>query len=388
MDAKTLKELLSDVLSVQNQALAQAIERLAPKNDQVPPESALAALHQRVPVFHYDPASGQVFDNWLSRYEELIYSLANKLDNAEQARFVREKLDQLCYDKFSNAILPSKPNELTLADTIAILKRLFGHNLSMVYRRYNFFKCQCDDDSAKTFDDYTGKVNRLHHLADIGKMTEDNLKCFVWVCGLLKPDYEDVRQVALKFLEEKPNATLTDLHSHVRQFIQLQNTSAKIATITSRSKEVNRVQANKMFTQTSKPNNKPVRRIDKGQPPRPCTRCGGNHWHAECTLHDYVCKFCRKRGHNEDHCYTRARANKPRTRQRSQPRQTRRVRAVDEDPEVGSSDDYSTESQTEYVDAVELAERSDRSTRIYRTVKIRSVELHLRQGTGSDVTII
>lgn len=81
-----------------------------------------------------------------------------------------------------------------------------------------------------------------------------------------KTEYEDIRQVSLKFLDEKPQSTLKDLHNHIRQFIQLKNTSNVISEITHNS-EVNKIQ------KFNKPNTNTQTRL----PPRPCRFCNQNH---------------------------------------------------------------------------------------------------------------
>lgn len=230
MDPNAFQLVLKEVLTQQNVALATAIKDALQSPRQTTPtkDTIINGPHARIPRFEYDPSHGVIFENWLSRYEEVINKEGAELSQEDKARFILQKLDQISYDRFSTHILPKKPTELTYQQTIESLKRLFGHNLSLTTIRYNFFTCECDDDNNRMFDDYTCKVNRLRQLADISPMSDEQLKCFVWVCGLKKPQYEDIRQVGLKFLETNANATLTDLHADVKQFVQLQNTSSTI----------------------------------------------------------------------------------------------------------------------------------------------------------------
>lgn len=193
-------------------------------------ESIINSLNSRIPAFVFDPTNGLVFETWFARYDDILTQEgATKLTEPEICRIILGKLDQQCYERFSAQILPQKPADLNKVDLVATLTRIFSHNLSLTSRRYNFLKIECMNDSNRTFDDYTAKVSRMHQLAETSTMSEEHLKCFIWICGLTKPDYDEIRQIALKWLEETPKGTLTELHAHVKRFVQLQSTSSTIA---------------------------------------------------------------------------------------------------------------------------------------------------------------
>lgn len=62
-----------------------------------------------------------------------------------------------------------------------------------------FYKSTREDDSNMTFDEYMCEVSRLNLVAEISAMTEERVKCVIRTCDLAKPEYEDIRQVALRY---------------------------------------------------------------------------------------------------------------------------------------------------------------------------------------------
>src|ERR1700679_4049827 len=80
------------------------------------------------------------------------------------------------FNRFTSHIMPKKTSEFSLDETVSTLKELFGHNLSVFSRRYNYLKTTCVDDSGGTFDEYTGLVNRRHEVAMMSTIAPDELK--------------------------------------------------------------------------------------------------------------------------------------------------------------------------------------------------------------------
>ncbi|VDO83841.1 unnamed protein product [Haemonchus placei] len=86
------------------------------------------SLSTRLPEFVYDPDNGCTFEVWYNRYEGVISKDGGALDGLQ-------KLDAITYARFTSCILPKRACELSLSDTVATLKELFGHNTS-VFSRY------------------------------------------------------------------------------------------------------------------------------------------------------------------------------------------------------------------------------------------------------------
>lgn len=136
-------------------------------------QATLSQLHLRITPFSYDPEHGSIFETWYGRYQDGLQTDGSALDDRGKARVIVQKLDYQACDRFSAHILPEKTAELTLNEALTTLTELFGHNMSLITRRYNYLKVQCENDSQQTFSDYTAKVNRLHELAEMSTITPD-----------------------------------------------------------------------------------------------------------------------------------------------------------------------------------------------------------------------
>ncbi|PIO73517.1 hypothetical protein TELCIR_04512 [Teladorsagia circumcincta] len=203
MDADTLRAILSAQAAAQAAAqekMLQAVMKemrglfstMAPSPTTAHATSAefvTNSLSARLPEFTHDPENGCTFDVWYSRYEDIITQDGATLDDAARARLIVSKLDAAAYARFTNHILPRRAAEIPLADTVKTLQELFGHNTSVFARRYAYLKTQCNGESLR---DYTGLVNRRHEMAEFNAITAEQMKCLVWICGLVAPEYADI----------------------------------------------------------------------------------------------------------------------------------------------------------------------------------------------------
>ncbi|XP_018497223.1 uncharacterized protein LOC108865058 [Galendromus occidentalis] len=186
-----------------------------------PETTTMNLLMRQIPEFRYDPEDGLTFDLWFNRYESVLEKEGAALDDTAKVRFIVQKLDQDAFQKYDAHILPKKYSDLNFADTISKLKELFGHRGSEFARRYQYFQSKCENTSGGTFDDYTGLVNKRHELSNMSKITADQMKCLVWICGLKGSEHNDVRELALQFIEDKPESTLSQLHQHSAEAARL-----------------------------------------------------------------------------------------------------------------------------------------------------------------------
>lgn len=368
IDARNLEALLNRLLQNQSAIITQTINEILPAAQQVQQKkgSVIQGLNNRISNFTYDPANGHVFENWYSRYDDVLAKDGASLSNEDKARFLTQKLDALCFEIYSAHILPRTPAQITFEDTVKYLKTLFGHNLSLSSRRYMFYKSTCENDSNMTFDEYTCRVNRLYQVAEISAMNDERVKCFIWTCGLVKPEYEDIRQVALKYLDEKPDATLATLHTHIKQFVQLKETSSQISHAnhipgTSTNMSVNRISTR--------------------------SRCSNN---SKKMKQEYCFSKTEYRTSNREPT--------SRTNSRYSGRNNRKYNTSKRTVKTVCFESESSEESNDSVATIEFLKRKNNSTpidttsklplRIYRTVRIQNKEISLRQDTGSDVTVI
>lgn len=170
MDPGQLEQILTTVLEKQNEALRKIIM------DKPGLPEISSNILSRLPTFSYDPDNAVTFESWLTRYEIVLKSDGRDLDEATRARLIVQRLDAQAFERFSSHILPKRAEDLSYKELVNTLKELFGHNLSLVSRRYRYLRVQCNHDNDGTFEDYTGDVNRLHEMAEMSSVTPDELK--------------------------------------------------------------------------------------------------------------------------------------------------------------------------------------------------------------------
>lgn len=360
------------------QATVQKATEALARSTQIAASSAVPAngnnefvtnsLVGRIPNFINDPDNGITFETWLTRHEDVINADGVMLDEHAKTRLIIAKLDIMSYQRFHSHILPRKSSELSYGEVISILKELFGHNLSLISRRYKYLRPQCEDDANGTFDDYTGTVNRLHELAEMSSIKPDQMKCLIWICGLNKPGQEQVRQVSLKFLEENPETTLKAIHNHAKQFVQVQKTSQTIAG--EAAQHIHKVETSHRTDKQHPP---------RGQapPPHPCRNCGANHWHRDCPHRSKICRRCNQMGHLERSCSKRSFRGS-----RTSGRNHQRFRNKHKQHNFNFN---SRNVNTLYVD---LVNHHDPALKIFRDVKINGVNVNMCVDTGADLTVI
>ena len=324
--------------------------------------ATINSLMNRMSTFTYDPQNGLTFDLWFSRYDDTINIDGVNLDDAAKVRLLTQKLDQLAFQKYAAHILPKKFSECNFAETVKVLKALFGHQGSIFARRYQFLQTRCQDSNNGSFDDYTGVVNRRFEMAEMSKVDADQMKCLIWIGGLKEGQHDKIRQAALQFIEQKQNATLQELHQFAKNLTRLQATSRDIAAGSSR--EVSQVGGhNKSQPTTSTPN--------------PCKGCGNLHFRLQCPFKQYTCKVCGKIGHKEALCYS-----KKGTKTGNNGRNGKFNHKRDNG---GKSGGYQVR-----LDAVEISGPVVNSVtgRIYKQVQVNGRIIEMRLDTGADVTLI
>ncbi|KAK6763653.1 hypothetical protein RB195_024103 [Necator americanus] len=145
MDAETLRTILEAQTKAQQQMfseLMKRMEKIASFSHPGVPTAPLAtaefvtnSLSTRISEFVYDPENGCTFEVWYNRYEDIIQKDGATLDDAAKTRLIVSKLDAVTYARFTNHIPPKRACDVPLTDTVAVLKELFGYNMSVFARR-------------------------------------------------------------------------------------------------------------------------------------------------------------------------------------------------------------------------------------------------------------
>ncbi|PIO77827.1 reverse transcriptase [Teladorsagia circumcincta] len=298
------------------------------------------SLSMRLPEFVYDPDNGCTFEVWYNRYEDVISKDGATLDEAAKARLIVSKLDAVTYARFTSHILPKRACEISLADTVATLKDLFGHNTSVFSRRYVYLKTQRNGENLR---DYTGLVNQRHTMAEFNDVSPEQMKCLVWICGLSSSEDADIRARALRKMEDNPQTTLKELAAEIQQFLNIRQDAAL----------------------PERPVSSHINAVDsqnrKRDPLSPCFRCGALHWSKDCPFLNKTCHDCGNSGHKRGFC------KNFRTKKKQKPKRKRRTA---NNVVIAST----------HVDAAS-------TSRIYRPVQINGKTIRMRLDTGADLDL-
>ena len=100
-------------------------------------------VSSQIDKFAYNPEELSTFDRWIRRAETVFASdKAQNISDTDKAAIIRSKLSTNEYYQFESHILPKKPQELELNDTIKQLSMLFGRKESLFSRRFRAWQTE------------------------------------------------------------------------------------------------------------------------------------------------------------------------------------------------------------------------------------------------------
>ncbi|XP_050072320.1 uncharacterized protein K02A2.6-like [Anopheles maculipalpis] len=329
--------------------------REAPLN----PEQILDSLARSITEFRFEADAGVTFEKWYSRYEDLFMRDAARIDDAAKVRLLLRKLGPLEHERYVNYILPRNPREYTLETTVVKLKSIFGKTESLLTKRY---KCmQLNKNKSEDFLIYACRVNRACVDFELGRMSEEQLKCLVFVCGLKDETDRDFRVKLLTRIEERPDITLEQISAECNRIANLKSENAMITGGAEHSVLAvqNGERNHHRFTDKGSRSHRTFRdgRSRNDKPSNACWLCGGWHWVKDCPKSAHKCKACGEAGHREERC--RKRRNYVGRKSYRPPRSTKTVRVC-----------------------------SVRATRKFVEVSINGTNVRLQLDTGSDISVI
>jgi RNase H-like domain found in reverse transcriptase len=385
-------EDLVEQLIKQNQLLIEEL-RAQRKQTVVSVDQVTKNLAEQMTTFSYDPEAGLTFEAWYDRYESIFQTEIADWDSPSKIRLLMIKFSQQDYQRFSDSVLPKKPTELTLDDTIKLLKNIFGHRETRFALRHKCFNLRKDD--SENFTDFAARINKHGEKFDVTHCTADDLKVLLFVSGLKSPQDSiilekllsrvDTQYVALEAAPDDATRalihklTLKDLVNEAQRLISLKLDKSTVVSPANSSQEVFAIHQNHQeFKHSNDRNNETRNGTRPGSPQLPklpkraCSFCGEMHWQRDCPFKEKTCSICSSPGHKNGFC---ASAFKELTRVYSQNERRRR----NSDPAQ-----YSRTS-TYHVACSTTASNSQRK---FIAPSINGDRICLQLDSASDITII
>ncbi|XP_018317261.1 uncharacterized protein K02A2.6-like [Mycetomoellerius zeteki] len=346
----------------QNAFAAQLSQAFASSTITSHKEMKTESLASGIMEFTYDPENGLIFDAWFIRYEGLFNVDARYLDDAAKVRLLLRKLNTTCHKQYVDYILPSQPKDFTFEDTVKKLKQMFGKKISLFNQRYNCMntvKFQHEDFIA-----YAAQINKKCEDFQISKITANQFKCLIFVCGLRSPIDADIRIKLLNLIDSKLDTlTIEDLTVECQRLLNLKADTSLVQN--AKPLNVAAIQTKQKQSKTAKySKNKKSQNLTKQgqkQPATPCWFCGQLHYSKDCTYKNHLCKNYNTIGHKDGYCNS-----SKKTKSNS-----------------NNNDSTSTKTITAAVNQI-----NETYFRKYVDVTINSKTVKLQLDTGSDITII
>lgn len=278
------------------------------------PERIIDSLSNSITEFRYDVDGNVTFASWYSRYEDLFTEDASRLDDDAKVRLLLRKLGISEHERYASFILPQKPGALSFAMTVEKLTSLFGAKQSVVSKRY-----RCLQATKLPTEDYTTygcRINKLCVEFELSKMTEEQFKCLMFVCGLKAEGDAEIRTRLLSKIEEQ-QVTLQQLSEECQRLLNLKHDNEMIETHQPKVSAVRTEAGSQRDRKTVKTTKKPERKsspkrssssVDSSDdqtddtPKRPCWLCGAMHYTRDCSYKKHKCSDCSEYGHREGYC--------------------------------------------------------------------------------------
>lgn len=241
--------------------------------------------------FVYDPENGITFQAYFRRFETIFNKRCETWSDEQKVGLLLQKLGPNESTKYTNLLLPRKPDEVSFQETIKTLTSMFGERSSLFHTRFSCLNIvkQNDDD----FVTYAGKVNQECERFLLHELTIDMFKCLVFVKGLTDSRDKDVRSKILSKMEQSPDITLQKATEEAQKIMNLKHDNIKIE-----EKDISHISHMKEVRRRTRESE----RKSKFPTKLLCYRCGGPHSKNDCFFRDKCCFRCNRIGHKSSHC--------------------------------------------------------------------------------------
>ena len=239
---------------------------LQKSNDSASTFFSAESIANSLAEFKYVPERGDTFPAYYRRFDTIFTKRCEKWSDEEKITLLLQKLGTEENTKFTNLILPKKPEDISFSETVKILCLIFGERDSLFYTRYKYLNTQKEeiDDIVS----YAGKINAQRELFKSKDLSVDMFKCYIFVQGLTALRDKDLRSRILSIMEQDPEMNLQKVTEECQKSINVKRDTTRIE-----GKVTSQVQVVKQKTFLK----------NKGKSFE-CWSCAGSHLRKNCPL--------------------------------------------------------------------------------------------------------
>lgn len=321
------------------------------------PEALMDVISKNIREFVFEPEEGQLFATWYDRYEDIFVTEAKDLDDASKVRILLRKVSTEVFNKYRDYLLPKKPRDVNFAETLEIMKKLYGRKESLFSLRV-----KCMQNVRGEMDDivsYAAIVNRHCENFLLSKCSADNFKCLIFVNGLKKERDQEIKARLLNMLEGETETAPITIDKLVAEIQRIESLKRDV-NVEENPASVKKIKSTKFSENNSAP-----------MPKRPCWQYGQMHFVQDCKYTNHKCSSCNRIGHKEGFCSCF-------------PEKTNNQK---QKPKQNHNQAKHKFNKKNYVNSVHTAKSSNKNRR-YVTLSINNKNVKLQHDSGSDVTII
>lgn len=126
--------------------------------------------------------------------------------------------------------MPKQPLDCSFQQTAETLTQIFGEQSSLFNLRYqclNLSKCDTDD-----FVTHTVIVNRMCEQFKLSSLSEDQVRCLIFICSLQSSRDSDLRLRLFNKIKQNSAATLQNLQTECQHLLNLKHDTAMVPRFT------------------------------------------------------------------------------------------------------------------------------------------------------------
>lgn len=275
-------------------------------------ESILYNLSNQITEFQYDPDSNSFFGSWYKRFKSLFLNDTNNLNDAAKVQLLLRKLQTTCHERYLSLILPKAPEDFTFEETVKKLTAMFGPQKTLFNQR---FEClQLEKKSSEDFVTYGGRINRHCENFQLDKLTANQFKALIFICGLRSSLDAEIRtrllqrfssdttdSLDIEKLVEETN-TLINLRKDTSMIEKSAHSQPNVKAVSNQSRNSDKIKKQHPKHETKSIKNKSDSDKSAKLPGSPCWSCGAMHFSKDCSFLNHKCKMCNLVGHKEGYC--------------------------------------------------------------------------------------